>query len=157
MYAFSIGTSGILYSNELRMCMLISAVSGILLSEFWLVLSVPLDPAKLDVEFEDAWRGIFDSNRGQLQWIEHRYGCRGFRNATDMPSNGRYNGGNGGCLPFMRSVAMDQNRTVMQWSIVVVVVQVSVLAIAALIYTRDQILDSSWIVDETVDEENQAE
>ncbi|KAJ1907639.1 hypothetical protein LPJ81_000628 [Coemansia sp. IMI 209127] len=124
-YAFNVGTSGILYGNgEMRVCMLVLAGGGVLLSEFWLVLSVPMDVAMIDGDFEHTWRQMFDSNRGELQWVEHRYGCRGFRNATDMPSSsgGGYHGG--GCLPFIRRAAMDQNRAAMRWCVAAAVGQV---------------------------------
>ncbi|KAJ2402466.1 hypothetical protein GGI23_000696 [Coemansia sp. RSA 2559] len=157
-YAFNVGTSGMMYSNgEMRVCMLVLAVGGVLLCEFWLVLSVPMDAAVIDQDFERTWRQMFDSNRGGLQWVEHRFGCRGFRNATDMPSSsgGGYHGG--GCLPLMRRAAMDQNMAAMWWCVAAAVGQIAVLALGALIYARDQILNNSWIIDELGEEEDQTE
>ncbi|KAJ1772703.1 hypothetical protein LPJ74_001229 [Coemansia sp. RSA 1843] len=161
MYIFNIGTSGILYgNNEMRLCILIVAVSSILLCEFWLVLSAPMDSVTIGTDFEHTWSKIYHRNRGELQWIEHRYGCRGFRNATHMPST---SGGDlpefgGGCLPFMCSAAQDQNRVAIRECMAAVVVQVVVLAVGALIYARDRMVNTARIVEEYAEEEeSQAE
>ncbi|KAJ2658947.1 hypothetical protein IWW48_003745 [Coemansia sp. RSA 1200] len=163
-YAFSIGTSGILYSDEdIRFGMLVVVASSIILCELCLVLMVPMDPGTMDMDFEQTWRQKYGRNKGELQWIEHRYGCCGFQNATDMPSSGacneimQLNRGDGGCLQYMRGAAQDQNRAAVRGCMVAVVVQVAVLAIGALVYARDPIFSTTWIVEEEEEEEGQAE
>ncbi|KAJ2609027.1 hypothetical protein EV177_004671 [Coemansia sp. RSA 1804] len=159
-YAFSIGTSGILYSEEeVRFGMLVVVASSIILCELCLVLMVPMDPSIMYMDFEQTWRQNYGWNRGELQWVEHRYGCCGFRNATDMPSSDAYNGTmqlnrvGGGCLQYMRGAAQDQNRAAIRGCMVAVVVQVAVLAIGALVYARDPMLSTTWIVEEEEEEE----
>ncbi|KAJ2522780.1 hypothetical protein GGI11_001630 [Coemansia sp. RSA 2049] len=161
-YAFSIGTSGILYSDEeIRFGMLVVVASSIILCELCLVLMVPMDPGSMDIDFEQTWKQKYGWNKGELQWIEHRYGCCGFRNATDMPSSDDCNGtmqlnrADGGCLQYMRGAAQDQNRAAIRGCMVAVVIQVAVLAIGALVYARDPVFSTTWIVEE--EEEGQAE
>ncbi|KAJ1726895.1 hypothetical protein LPJ72_006170, partial [Coemansia sp. Benny D160-2] len=163
-YAFSIGTSGVLYSEEeMRFGMLVVVASSIILCELCLVLMVPMDPGTMDMDFEQTWRQKYSWNRGELQWIEHRYGCCGFRNATDMPSSDDCNGTmqlnrvGGGCLQYMRGAAQDQNRAAIRGCMVAVVVQVAVLAIGALVYARDPMLSTTWIVEEEEEEEEEGQ
>ncbi|KAI9499990.1 hypothetical protein GGI25_002996 [Coemansia spiralis] len=158
IYIFNIGTSDILFSTDSGSpTVAILTASLVLLCEMWLILSVPIDQGTIDTDFEQKWKKGYRRNPLGLQWLEHYHGCCGFRNSTDMPSSPAcsHKGAVGGCLGYIRQMAMTENRRAIQWCMAAIVVQVVVLGIGALTYAREYQIDRALLI-ESYDDEQQA-
>ncbi|KAJ2882263.1 hypothetical protein H4R27_003555 [Coemansia aciculifera] len=142
--------NGILLDNFSFMRSLSALVWIIVIAEAWIVLATAIGKPNIEDDFRFAWSRIYNDNRWQLTWIENRFGCCGFKSATDMPSSKQCKDETGridGCLQPLRQHVTHLDELALEWTLVTLLIQAVVLTAGFVIYSHAN-NGGGWLIDE---------
>ncbi|KAJ2017442.1 hypothetical protein IW146_007227 [Coemansia sp. RSA 922] len=145
--------NGVLLDNNSFLRSLSALAWIVIVAEAWIVLATAIGKPKIEDDFRFAWSQIYNENRWQLTWIENRFGCCGFKSASDMPSSKRCADDTGridGCLGPLRQHVSHLDEMALVWTIVTLIIQVTVYSVGYIIYSLTN-NGSTWLIEE-VDE-----